>query len=223
MERSHNIEEVLEIMWIRIQEQHEDKVNCLDFSLEDRSLLGEMEKQHLLIMENGTACLTTKGLQEGKDVIRRHRLAELLLTEVLDVQNDELVHSTACGFEHLLRKGIDDRICTLLGHPDQCPHGKPIPSGKCCAKKDTQAGKVLPLSNLKSDQSGKIAYLHTRDSKELKKLMAMGLLPGTPIKLLQNFPSYVFRLGYTQFAIDKKIANEIFVKLPSQTKGLAEV
>ena len=49
----------------------------------------------------------------------------------------------------------------------------------------------------------------------IKKLMAMGLLPGTPVKLIQSFPSYVFRLGYTQFAVDRKIADEIYVKLLS--------
>jgi Fe2+ transport system protein FeoA len=47
--------------------------------------------------------------------------------------------------------------------------------------------------------------------------MAMGLLPGTAIQLMQNFPSYVFKLGYTQFAVDKKIADEIFVKLSPGT------
>ena len=213
MQRSHDIEEILETLWIRTQEKNEVSVDCRALSLEDASVLGEMKKQSLVTLQNGAVGLTPKGLQQGRDIIRRHRLAELLLTEVIDVKSDDLVHETACGFEHLLRKGIDDKICTLLGHPGQCPHGKPIPHGKCCARKDKQIGQVLPLSSFKADQKGKVSYLHTRDSKELKKLMAMGLLPGTPITLIQSFPSYVFRLGYTQFAVDKKIADEIYVKL----------
>jgi DtxR family Mn-dependent transcriptional regulator len=75
----------------------------------------------------------------------------------------------------------------------------------------------MPLTSMKPGRGGKVAYLHTRDSKELKKLMAMGLLPGTAIQLMQDFPSYVFKLGYTQFAVDKKIADEIFVKLSPGT------
>ena len=213
MQRSHDIEEVLETLWIRTQEKNEGRIDCRALNLEDASVLGEMNKQSLVTVQSGAVALTPKGLQAGRDIIRRHRLAELLLTEVIDVKSDDLVHETACGFEHLLRKGIDDKICTLLGHPGQCPHGKPIPPGKCCARKDKQVGQVLPLSSFKADQRGKVSYLHTRDSKELKKLMAMGLLPGTPITVIQSFPSYVFRLGYTQFAVDKKIADEIYVKL----------
>jgi DtxR family Mn-dependent transcriptional regulator len=213
MQRSHDIEEILETLWIRTQEKNEIIVNCRALNLEDASVLGEMKKQSLVTVQSGAVGLTPKGLQAGRDIIRRHRLAELLLTEVIDVKSDALVHETACGFEHLLRKGIDDKICTLLGHPGQCPHGKPIPPGKCCARKDKQVGQVLPLSSFKADQRGKVSYLHTKDSKELKKLMAMGLLPGTPITVIQSFPSCVFRLGYTQFAVDKKIADEIYVKL----------
>jgi DtxR family Mn-dependent transcriptional regulator len=217
MEKSHNIEEVLETLWVRTQEKHEEQVDCMTLVLEDKSLLGEMEEQHLITLSDGKVALTKKGLADGRDIIRRHRLGELLLTDILDVRGKNLIHETACGFEHLLRKGIDDKICTLLGHPDFCPHGKPIPSGKCCAKKRQQVRQVMPLTSMKPGRGGKVAYLHTRDSKELKKLMAMGLLPGTAIQLMQSFPSYVFKLGYTQFAVDKKIAGEIFVKLSPGT------
>ena len=213
MENSHAIEEILETLWVRTQENHEEHVDCMSLALEDKSILGEMEDQDLISLSNGKVALTKKGLADGRDIIRRHRLGELLLTDVLDVRGKELVHETACGFEHLLRKGIDDKICTVLGHPDFCPHGKPIPSGKCCAKKGQQVRQVMPLASIKPGQAGKVAYLHTKNSKELKKLMAMGLLPGTPIQVMQSFPSYVFKLGYTQFAVDKNIADEIFVKL----------
>src|SRR5512137_3076042 len=144
MEKSHNIEEVLETLWVRTQEKHEDIVDCMSLVLEDKSLLGEMEEQHLITLSDGKVALTKKGLTDGRDIIRRHRLGELLLTDILDVRGKNLIHETACGFEHLLRKGIDDKICTLLGHPDFCPHGKPIPSGKCCAKKGQQGRQVMP-------------------------------------------------------------------------------
>jgi DtxR family transcriptional regulator, Mn-dependent transcriptional regulator len=213
MEKSHNIEEILEALWVRSQEKHEEFVDWMSLVLEDKSLLKEMEVQNLIKLSDGKVVLTKKGLADGRDIIRRHRLGELLLTDILDVRGKNLIHETACGFEHLLRKGIDDKICTLLGHPDFCPHGKPIPSGKCCAKKGQQVRQIMPLTSMKSGRGGKVAYLHTRDSKELKKLMAMGLLPGTAIQLMQSFPSYVFKLGYTQFAVDKKIADEIYVKI----------
>lgn len=214
MEISQSIEEILEDLWVHTQEKNEESVELDSFNEEDRFLIEQMVMRDLIGSSNGKIFLTKKGLEHGSDIIRRHRLAELLLTEVLDVTERDLVHETACGLEHILRKGIDDKICTLLGHPHHCPHGKPIPPGQCCKKKDEQAGQIVPLSKIKPGIIGKIAYLHTNNSKELKKLMIMGLFPGTIIQLMQKFPSYVFRIGYTQFAVDKKIADEIYVKIP---------
>jgi DtxR family Mn-dependent transcriptional regulator len=214
MEISSKIEEVLETLWVHIHEMHEDHMKVDELANSGPSLLEEMVQQNLIVLENHHIRLTTKGADEGRDVLRRHRLAELLLSEVLDVKGDELLHDTACAFEHLLRKGIDEKICTLLGHPEICPHGKAIPPGKCCGKGFEEADKsVIPLTSLKPEQGGKIAYLRTKESKELQKLMAMGMLPGTPIQLIRNFPSYVFQMGYTQFAVDRQIAHEIFVRL----------
>jgi DtxR family Mn-dependent transcriptional regulator len=214
MELSNKIEEVLETLWVHTHEMHEDHMRADELTNGDPPLLEEMTQQNLIVLEDGHVKLTTKGEEEGRDVLRRHRLAELLLTEVLDVKGEDILHDTACAFEHLLRKGIDEKICTLLGHPEVCPHGKAIPSGKCCGKAFGEADKsVTPLTNLKPNQGGKIAYLRTKESKELQKLMAMGMLPGTSIHLIRSFPSYVFRMGYTQFAVDRQIAHEIFVRL----------
>jgi len=214
MELNNKIEEIMENLWIKTQEMHEDYMKTDALTLDDQSLLEEMTQHNLIIIEDCKVRLTTKGLEEGRDVIRRHRLAELLLTEVLDVKGDDFIHDTACDFEHLIRKGIDEKICTLLGHPEVCPHGKPIPAGKCCEKGFEEADKsIIPLTSLKPEQGGKIAYIRTKESKELQKLMAMGMLPGTPIHLIRSFPSYVFRLGYTQFAVDRQIAHEIFVRI----------
>lgn len=214
MELTDKIEEVLENLWIHIHEMHEDHLKADELIPGDPSLLEEMSQQNLIVLEAGQVRLTTKGEGEGRDVLRRHRLAELLLTEVLDVKGDDLMHDTACAFEHLLRKGIDEKICTLLGHPEVCPHGKAIPASKCCEKGFEEADKsVIPLTSLKPEQGGKIAYLRTKESKELQKLMSMGMLPGTSIYLIRSFPSYVFRMGYTQFAVDRQIAHEIFVRL----------
>ncbi|MCK5011864.1 MAG: metal-dependent transcriptional regulator [Deltaproteobacteria bacterium] len=214
MELSSTAEEVLEFLWVHTHEMHEDYIKADDTTPADPALLKELAKLNLIVLNDSNVTLTRKGVKEGRDVLRRHRLAELLLTEVLDVRGDELLHNTACGFEHLLRKGIDEKICILLGHPKMCPHGKSIPSGKCCKRGFAEADKsVIPLSKLKPKQGGKIAYLHTKESQELQKLMAMGMLPGTSIRLIRSFPSCIFRIGYTQVAVDKKTSHKIFVRL----------
>ena len=123
------------------------------------------------------------------------------------------MHPLSCQFEHLLHEGIEENICILLGHPKTCPHGKPIPEGECCRMSRETIGRVISLlANLKVNQKGKVAYIHTKDHKKLQKLMAMNILPGMEITLIQNFPSYVFQIGQSQFAIDKELAENIFVR-----------
>ncbi|MBP1752219.1 MAG: transcriptional regulator [Geobacteraceae bacterium] len=70
----------------------------------------------------------------------------------------------------------------------------------------------MPLTELKSGDEGEIAYIQTEDDKKMQKLMAMGVLPGNRIRLIQAFPSYIFRVGYSEFAIDTNMAREIFVR-----------
>ena len=159
--------------------------------------------------------LTKSGQPDAMNVVRRHRLAERLLADVLNTK-DECIHKSACEFEHILHMGIDENVCTLLGHPKFCPHGKPIPEGDCCKKAKTQIGRaVASLSTLEPDQRGKIAYLEMRDHEELQKLMAMGVLPGMPIVLIQSYPSYVFEIDQTRYAVDREIAKCIQVRLGS--------
>ncbi|MBW8035282.1 MAG: transcriptional regulator, partial [Planctomycetes bacterium] len=70
--------------------------------------------------------LTDAGTDAGRGVIRRHRLAELLLTDVLAVKAEEF-EEDACRLEHILKDDVEEKVCILLGHPTHCPHGNIIP------------------------------------------------------------------------------------------------
>ncbi len=214
MKVSDEAEELLETLWIHTKEETKLVTNLkvLKKRKTDTSI-EELLKSGLITMSDEDVKLSDKGLKEAKNVVRRHRLAERLLVDVLDVKS-RLIEDIACRFEHQLHKGIDDSICTLLGHPKFCPHGKLIPHGKCCLKNKVSIEKIVaPLSDLSPGQEGKIAYIHTKMRKRLQKLMAMGILPGKSISLIQKFPSYVFQVGQTQIATDKEIANDIYVRL----------
>jgi len=134
------------------------------------------------------------------------------MMDVLNIRG-ETAEDKACQFEHLLNEGVDTKVCTMLNHPTTCPHGKTIPPGDCCveARQSGDLG-VVPLTELKSGEEGEIAYILTEDSKKMQKLMAMGVLPGNRIILMQSFPSYIFRVGFSEFAIDTAMAREIFVR-----------
>jgi len=135
------------------------------------------------------------------------------MADILYVK-DPLLHEASCKFEHGLHHGLEDNVCTLLGHPRTCPHGKPIPVGDCCKKFDKMPKRlIVSLKEMNPQDAGKISYINTSDSEILKKLIAMGILPGNKIKLLHRFPSYVFEMNNSSFAIDKDLAENIHVLL----------
>jgi len=73
------------------------------------------------------ARLTQKGLTIALRVIRRHRLAECLLTNILGMRADE-VHHDACMLEHAISDRVEAQMVRVLGDPKTCPHGHPIPA-----------------------------------------------------------------------------------------------
>ena len=86
---------------------------------------------------------TDRGRRKAEDIIRRHRLAERLFTETLNMNNETEIEQQACKFEHILSPEATERICSFLGHPRTCPHGSPIPEGTCC----TEANKMAALKS----------------------------------------------------------------------------
>ncbi len=90
----------------------------------------------------------------------------------------------ACRFEQVLANGVTESICTFLGHPEFCPHGKPIPPGRCCQEmEETVERRIARLRELQPGEKGEIAYIRTDKARCLQKLMAMGVLPGGSIRL----------------------------------------
>lgn len=209
MKISENAQEQLEKLWIATVED-EAVPEMTGVSLQDSD---ELLRLGLVKAEDHRVVLTAAGKNEATSAIRRHRLAERLMVDVLATE-EALIESRACSLEHALVDGIDESICTLLGHPQVCPHGKPIPPGKCCQQmRDTVSRLIVPLRELKQGQEGQIAYIQMKDPQHLHKLMAMGVLPGVPLKVLSHFPSFVFAAGNSQFAVDEAIAADIYVRL----------
>ncbi len=214
MELTEAAQEILETLWTKLKEAEVSEITFADIqcSPEDPPI-SELREHNLIRTSGNVLQLTTQGEEESKNAIRRHRLAERLLIDVLNAKH-QLLEENACRFEHLLYPGMEETICTLLGHPKTCPHGHPIPPGECCDQtSDVDQRLVSSLIDMRPDELGKIAYLQSRQSKEIQKLMAIGILPGSSIQLIRRFPSYVFQVGNTQYAVDKSIAAAIYVRL----------
>ncbi|UJS17700.1 MAG: metal-dependent transcriptional regulator [Candidatus Jettenia sp.] len=209
-------EEILELIWT-IEEEN-DKVDKdvllkkVDLPDAERHIKALVEESYITIT-NKKVQLTKKGRVDARLIIRRHRLAERLLHDVLEVKEDTM-DSSACKFEHFLDEEVTASICTLLGHPVSCPHGKAIPSGDCCEKANKEIRPVvMPLTELRSGDEARISYIVTKYHQRLDKLSSMGLVPGVQIRLHQRQPTYVIQMGETQIALDSAIAQSIYVRL----------
>ncbi len=208
------VEEVLEVLWTAVEEEGLDPVPLKRLRLApDHALLTEMVALGLLRHEDTSVRPTVNGRREAREAVRRHRLAERLVSDVLNI-GESRMEDAVCAFEHLVRRDVEESVCTLLGHPRSCPHGKAIPPGRCCEEGRTQArSAVLPLSAMKDGEEGTVAYLYEGDRGDtLSKLMALGVLPGCRVRLLQRFPSFLFRIGLSQMAVDRTIAEAIYVR-----------
>ncbi|PYU95725.1 MAG: hypothetical protein DMG25_03485 [Acidobacteria bacterium] len=93
-----------------------------------------MAQEGWLRIDAGHLMLTHDGQRRADYLMRRHRLAERLLFETFEMNEDRL-HDNACKIEHGLSSEVTDKICTFLNHPRTCPHGDPIPRGVCCLGK----------------------------------------------------------------------------------------
>ena len=143
-EENEDFDEVLEHLWTR--RESIDHLHATEYSdVQWRKLVGVMSAIGLVTVQDGETHFTPAGEDRARSVIRRHRLAERLFVDVLSIRDDHEVEESACKFEHILSPEVTDRMCTLLGHPAECPHGSPIPPGECCA----QNAKLNPQINPK--------------------------------------------------------------------------
>ncbi|MCQ6962573.1 metal-dependent transcriptional regulator [Methanolobus chelungpuianus] len=214
MKLSEDGENILERMWVHINEEKNDSMDLGSLGLEAGSpVIRELLEAGNITLSGSHARLSENGSSAGRTVVRRRRLAERLLVDVLNTK-EQHVRSSACEFEHILHRGIDENVCILLGHPRTCPHGKQIPEGECCRKAREELEHVVaPLSALKNGQRGRIAYFDMREEQRMQKMLAMGVLPGIPVSLVQSYPSYVFDLNHTRYAVDKEIADSVYIRI----------
>ncbi|MGB7624568.1 MAG: metal-dependent transcriptional regulator [Terriglobia bacterium] len=211
---TQQMEEVLEAVWTAKEQGNtawKDVASMAKVSLTFELVKSLLDEQ-LIEQKNEHLDLTQAGKTLAREIIRRHRLAERLVMDVLGVDVQE-AEENACEFEHSLAVGVTDSICTLLGHPTRCPHGRDIPDGKCCeqARSDVKP-LVLPLTALGVGGTGRIAYINTRNFPRLQKLSAFGISPGVTIKLFQKSPSVVLQCEETQIALEPEIARDIYVR-----------
>ncbi len=162
--------------------------------------------------DGGRFALSAAGEAMAREVTRRHLLAERLLADVLDIRGDDL-NANACQWEHILSPEVTRSICTLLGHPRTCPHGRDIPQGECCQGSVQDLAPLLtPLSRLPLGAEARVAYLSLPEAALLHRLLSLGLVPGTRVRLRQNAPACVVQVGENLVALEKELAESVVVR-----------
>ena len=208
--------EVIETIWTfeekgrctveNVKKEHE---RALGYVVDDE-ILSELERSGLVKISGTEIALTAEGKAQARPIISRHRLAERLLVDVLGMTFEEMEES-ACEYEHTLAPGLTEAICTLLGHPRECPHGSPIPEGDCCKRAENSVKTfVKSLDALEVGDEIRISFIRKNDPVLIGKLVSFGVSPGKRIKIRQKFPAYVIQIENTQIALEQDIAAGIY-------------
>ena len=212
MNGSAERDELLECLW-QLQERDASTVQALRDALARRNQPADLESavaDGLVKVAQERVALTPTGASAAEKLIRAHRIGERLIHDVLGREFE----SGACELEHLVNTEIVDGICTLLGHPRECPHGFAIPPGDCCRASAQYAPRtIVPLTDLRIGQSARVAYVYTSNDREMHRLASLQIRPGAEIKLHQQYPSYVIDCEGASIALDGEVAGNINVWL----------
>jgi DtxR family Mn-dependent transcriptional regulator len=207
------LEEILEATW-KASEIGEFSVDAIqakcvvDVNPDD---LAELERQGYLKRTGSEILFSAAGKAAAEKITRRHRLAEVLVHSILRLKDTQM-EEVACKVEHTLLPEVEEAICTLLGHPEVCPDGKPIPPGTCCRDETRTVSNVVSnLTDLEPGESGKICYIKPSDHSQLHQLLSFGLSPGTLILIHRTVPALCIKFENTELALDEEIGKNIFV------------
>ena len=205
-------DEMLERLWYA-REESRTVANASELKLNGDAVTALAELVAANLVKCGDAIeLTSEGAERARGIVRRHRLAEILFTQVLEVDPHD-AEKSACEFEHILAERVVDRVCTFLGHPPACPHGHPIPQGSCCAVYSKKVDPLITrLIDLPLGGSGSVVFIAPKSVSRLNKLAAFGVVPGSQIRLVERKPSVVLACGQTSLAVEDEIGREIYVR-----------
>lgn len=150
--------------------------------------------------------LTAKGEQRANEVVRRHRLAERLLTDVLGVPLEE-AHDEACRLEHAVSPALEGRIARALGGPQACPHGHPL---------DADArDHTVSLQEAPANRSLVVARLENETPEVVRYLTERKLLPGARVRVKLREPlddSVVLEVEGERQVLGPKVAASVRVR-----------
>ena len=211
-ELNEDQEMFLERLWC-LREKGKNACNILIGTHETKNrkdLLATFQKSGYLNVIGEQVNFMPKGEVYARDIIRRRRLTEVLLYNVLKLEMNT-VETSACKIEHIINQEVTDSICAFLGHPVQCPHGQPIPRGECCKEADESIEPLIkPLNKLPLGKTAKVVFIASDESGVLRRLTSLGVYPGALVSIRQYKPTAILRAGETDIALEPALVERIY-------------
>lgn len=173
--------------------------------------VARMERDGLVVVElNRTIRLTPAGARLARDVMRKHRLAECLLTEVIGLEWEK-VHDEACRWEHVISVDVEQRLVEILGAPRLSPYGNPIPGLRALgveAQPMRFREGAEPLSSEVGDEPRRFRLVRMSENLQadaglLHAVAGVGLRPATSFEAVK-----------TPGGVHIQLADESAVELP---------
>lgn len=156
-----------------------------------------------------TISLTDSGVTKAESVVRKHRLAERLLTDIIGLSWDK-AHLEAGRWEHVISDEVEGRLIEILGHPTTCPHGNPIPGAQVStepttALADADAGDQIRLRRVTEQVE--------IDGDALRYLSSHGFVPGVVATISSRAPDGTLTLdvGNHSFSLGPGLARQLYV------------
>jgi len=177
--------------------------------------VNRMERDGLLTVEDDRHLrLTDLGRSQAVAVMRKHRLAELLLVNVIGLPYEE-AHEEACRWEHVMSEAVEQRVYLMLGKPTRSPYGNPIPGLEefDAAPTPTAIGeRHLGVAGM----SGPVVVRRLSESVQtdpglLRQLHAAGIDPGATIEVAQDGDSILVGSGADRLRLPRDLAARVFV------------
>jgi DtxR family transcriptional regulator, Mn-dependent transcriptional regulator len=182
--------------------------------------VARMERDGLLTVEGDRHLeLTQEGRRQATSVMRKHRLAECLLIDVIGMEWEE-VHIEACRWEHVMSDSVERRIATLLGSPTSCPHGNPIPGlDELATLPDPSSdGPLVTLEQAAAGGSEKavvrrISEQIQPDADIMRDLRSAGVQPGRTVRLDTDGTGLTLTTDDGATTVDGITARHVFVSV----------
>ncbi|MDP1809151.1 MAG: metal-dependent transcriptional regulator [Actinomycetota bacterium] len=214
---SPRIEEYLEAIF-KIEEKTGHPVNIsrlaenLGLSVPSASeMMKKLEQIGVIAYnEHREVSLTEAGVDQAIRVVRRHRLAERFLTDILGLSWDQ-VHEEACLLEHAISPLVEERLAERLGNPQTCPHGHPIPGGPGKVK----AERLAPLSDLTAGAKARVALIRDEEPDVLIYLAGLELRPDADLTVEEIAPfggPITIEINGARHAIGPELASRVMVE-----------